>query len=42
MMSLFSMKMENEILSEFSGKVKKIFVKENQKVKENDPLLLME
>ncbi len=41
-MSLFSMKMENEILSEFSGKVKKIFVKENQRVKENDPLLLME
>jgi len=38
---LTSMKMENEIVSDFEGKVKKIFVEKNQRVKEGDPLLIL-
>ncbi len=39
---LSSMKMENEIVSEFEGKVKKILVEKNQKVKGGDPLIILE
>jgi len=38
---LSSMKMENEIISDFEGKVKEILVKKNQEVKEGDVLILL-
>ena len=36
-----AMKMENEIVSDFEGKVKEILVKKNQTVKEGEPLIIM-
>lgn len=39
---LSSMKMENEIISDFEGKVKEILVKENQNVKEGDILVILQ
>lgn len=38
---LSSMKMENEIISDFSGKVIKVLVRKNQKVEEGDTLLIL-
>jgi len=35
------MKMENEIVSDFEGKVTEILVGKNQKVKEGDILLIL-
>ena len=39
---LSAMKMENEIISDFSGRVKKILVERNQKVKMGDVLIIAE
>lgn len=39
---LSAMKMENEIISDFEGKVKKILIKKEQKVKEGDVLIILE
>jgi len=39
---LSTMKMENEIISDFDGKVKKILVKKNQEVKEGETLIILE
>ena len=39
---LSAMKMENEIISDFSGRVKKILVERNQKVKMGDILIVAE
>lgn len=39
---LSAMKMENEIILEFEGKIKKILVKKGQKVKVGDTLIIME
>lgn len=39
---LSAMKMENEIVSDFEGKIKKILVTENQRVQEQDPLIILE
>jgi biotin carboxyl carrier protein len=39
---LSAMKMENEILSDFEGKVKKIFVKKGENVKKDQILLIGE
>jgi biotin carboxyl carrier protein len=39
---LSSMKMENELVSDFEGKVKEILVKENQNVKEEDILIILQ
>lgn len=38
-LTLSAMKMENEIVSEFEGKIKKIAVEKNHKVKEGDILI---
>lgn len=38
---LSAMKMENEIVSEFSGKVKEILVKKDREVKEGDILIVL-
>ena len=37
-----SMKMENEILSEYAGTVKEINVSEDDSISENDPMLTIE
>ena len=42
LLCLSAMKMENEIVSEFEGKIKKILIKKDQKVKEWDTLILLE
>lgn len=39
---LSAMKMENEIISDFSGRVKKVLVERNQKVKMGDVLIIAE
>lgn len=39
---LSTMKMENEIVSDFDGKAKEIFVKKNQEVKEGETLIVLE
>ena len=39
---LSAMKMENEIISESGGKIKKILIKKNQQVKEKDILVILE
>ena len=39
---LSAMKMENEIISDFKGKVKNVLVKKEQKVKEQDILIVLE
>jgi len=39
---LSTMKMENEIVSDFDGKVKEILVKKNQEVKEGETLIILE
>jgi biotin carboxyl carrier protein len=36
------MKMENEIVSESKGKIKKIMIKDGDKVKEGDILVILE
>jgi biotin carboxyl carrier protein len=41
LLTLSAMKMENEIVSEFTGKVKEVKVKQNDKVKEGDVLILL-
>ncbi len=41
-LSLSTMKMENEIVSDFDGKVKKFLVKKNQEVKEGETLIVLE
>lgn len=40
-LTLSAMKMENEIVSECSGKVKEILVKKDQEVKEGDILIVL-
>ncbi len=37
-----AMKMENEIISDFDGKIKEVFVKKNQKVESGETLLILE
>lgn len=37
-----TMKMENEIVSDFEGRVKEILVKKNQKVKEGETLIVLQ
>jgi len=39
---LSTMKMENEIISDFDGKVKEILVKKNQEVKEEETLIVLD
>jgi len=39
---LSAMKMENEIISDFEGKVKKILISKNQKVNKGDILVMLE
>jgi biotin carboxyl carrier protein len=39
---LSTMKMENEIISDFDGKVKEVLVKKNQEVKERETLIILE
>ncbi|MFA5431270.1 MAG: acetyl-CoA carboxylase biotin carboxyl carrier protein subunit [Candidatus Paceibacterota bacterium] len=39
---LSAMKMENEIVSESEGKIKRILVKENQQVKDEEILIVLE
>ena len=36
-----SMKMENEILSEYDGTVKEILVRRNQNISQEDPMLIL-
>jgi len=36
-----SMKMENEILSEYDGTVKAILVRQNQNISQEDPMLIL-
>ena len=36
-----SMKMENEILSEYDGTVKEILVRQNQNISQEDPMLVL-
>lgn len=36
-----SMKMENEILSEYNGTVKEILVRNNQNISQEDPMLIL-
>ena len=36
-----SMKMENEILSEYDGTVKEIFIRQNQNISQEDPMLIL-
>jgi biotin carboxyl carrier protein len=38
---LSSMKMENEVISDFEGRVKEILIKENQEVKAEETLIIM-
>jgi len=42
LLTLSAMKMENEIHSEGDGKIKKVLVKVNDKVKEGDILIILE
>jgi len=42
LLTLSAMKMENEIYSETNGKIKKVLVKVNDKVKEGDILIILE
>jgi biotin carboxyl carrier protein len=42
LLTLSAMKMENEILAEADGKIKKILVKAEDKVKEGDVLIVLE
>jgi len=39
---LSTMKMENEIISDFDGKVKEVLVKKNQEVKERETLIILD
>jgi biotin carboxyl carrier protein len=39
---LSAMKMENEIISDFKGKVKKVLITKNQKVNKGDILVMLE
>lgn len=39
---LSAMKMENEIISDFEGRVKEVFVKKDQKVKKGEILIVLE
>jgi len=39
---LSAMKMENEIISDFEGKVKKVLITKNQKVNKGDILVMLE
>ncbi len=39
---LSTMKMENEIISDFDGKAKEVLVKKNQEVKEGETLIVLE
>jgi biotin carboxyl carrier protein len=39
---LSTMKMENEIISDFDGKVKEVLVKKNQEVKEGETLIILD
>lgn len=41
-LSIFAMKMENEIEADSEGKIKKILVKKGDKVKKNDLLVILE
>jgi len=41
-LTISAMKMENEIISDFEGKVKEILVKKNQEVKEGDILIVLQ
>ena len=36
-----SMKMENEILSEYDGTVKEILIRQNQNISQEDPMLVL-
>ncbi len=36
-----SMKMENEILSEFDGTVKEILIRQNQNISQEDPMIVL-
>ena len=36
-----SMKMENEILSEYNGTVKEVLVRNNQNISQEDPMLIL-
>ena len=36
-----SMKMENEILSEYDGAVKEILIRQNQNISQEDPMLIL-
>ena len=36
-----SMKMENEILSEYDGTVKEILIRRNQNISQEDPMLIL-
>ena len=41
LMVIESMKMENEILSEYNGTVKEILVRNNQNISQEDPMLVL-
>jgi len=41
LVTLSAMKMENEIVSDFEGKVEKVFVKKDQKVSESEVLAVL-
>ena len=36
-----SMKMENEILSEYNGMVKEILIRNNQNISQEDPMIIL-
>ena len=36
-----SMKMENEILSEYDGTVKEVLIRQNQNISQEDPMLIL-
>ena len=36
-----SMKMENEILSEYDGTVKEILIRQNQNISQEDPMIVL-
>ena len=36
-----SMKMENEILSEYDGTVREILIRQNQNISQEDPMLIL-
>lgn len=42
LLTLSAMKMENEILAESNGKIKEILITKDQKVKENEILIILE